>query len=143
MHLRVIRSWHVHQQVQERLRPSWYQSSTILPVPENLVSVQLLLVPPGNWPARHTGYTHYDSSFNICYLMCLITLTAVTKLLRIMLHAAWEIDALVNTRVFDTFNLLCTFVLTVFAMQCAWLFMGKSLVLLFSWHTKKCTYVSK
>jgi hypothetical protein len=60
-----------------------------------------------------------------------------------MLHAAWEFNALVNTRVFDTFNLFCMFVLTVFVMQYAWLFMGKSLVLLFSWHTKKCTYVSK
>ena len=58
-----------------------------------------------------------------------------------MLQEALEFDALVNTQSFGTFNLFSPCVLIVFFMQFASLYVGKSLVLLFTWHTKKCTYI--
>jgi hypothetical protein len=101
MLLRAVRSWHVHRQVQERLRPSWYQSSTTWQVPENLVSVQLLLVPQENWPAKHTGYTHYMILLSIFgSWMFIPTLTAVIRLKREVLHAAWYLIPAVNTQSF-------------------------------------------
>jgi hypothetical protein len=41
-------------------------------------------------------------------------------------------------RVFDDFTLFLPCILTVFFIQFVWLYVGKSLAVLFIWHTKKC-----